>query len=38
MSDLKQVSRALISVSDKNCIIYFALALRALYVALLSTG
>ena len=38
MSDLKKVSRALISVSDKNGIIDFARALRALDVELLSTG
>lgn len=38
MSDLKKVSRALISVSDKNGIIDFARALNALGVELLSTG
>jgi phosphoribosylaminoimidazolecarboxamide formyltransferase/IMP cyclohydrolase len=38
MSDLKKVSRALISVSDKNGIVDFARALNALGVELLSTG
>ena len=38
MSDLKKVSRALISVSDKNGIIDFARALSAMSVELLSTG
>ena len=38
MSDLKKVSRALISVSDKNGIVDFARALRVLDVELLSTG
>ena len=38
MSDLKKVSRALISVSDKNGIIDFARALGAMDVELLSTG
>ena len=38
MSDLKKVSRALISVSDKNGIVNFARALNALGVELLSTG
>ncbi|XXK45099.1 bifunctional phosphoribosylaminoimidazolecarboxamide formyltransferase/IMP cyclohydrolase [Porticoccaceae bacterium nBUS_17] len=38
MSDLKKVSRALISVSDKNGVVDFARALNALGVELLSTG
>ena len=38
MSDLKKVSRALISVSDKNGIVDFARALRELNIELLSTG
>ena len=38
MSDLRKVSRALISVSDKTGIVEFALALRAQGVELLSTG
>jgi phosphoribosylaminoimidazolecarboxamide formyltransferase/IMP cyclohydrolase len=38
MSDLKKVTRALISVSDKNGIVDFARALNALGVELLSTG
>ncbi|MDG0970140.1 MAG: bifunctional phosphoribosylaminoimidazolecarboxamide formyltransferase/IMP cyclohydrolase [Porticoccaceae bacterium] len=38
MSDLKKVSRALISVSDKNGIIDFAQALSTMGVELLSTG
>ena len=38
MSDLKKVSRALISVSDKNGIIDFARALQELNIELLSTG
>jgi phosphoribosylaminoimidazolecarboxamide formyltransferase / IMP cyclohydrolase len=38
MSDLKKVSRALISVSDKNGIIDFARALSTMGVELLSTG
>jgi len=38
MSDLKKVSRALISVSDKNGIVDFARALNALGIELLSTG
>ena len=38
MSDLKKVSRALISVSDKNGIVDFARALQELNIELLSTG
>ena len=38
MSDLRKVSRALISVSDKTGIVEFAQALRAQGVELLSTG
>jgi phosphoribosylaminoimidazolecarboxamide formyltransferase/IMP cyclohydrolase len=38
MSELKKVTRALISVSDKNGIVDFARALNALGVELLSTG
>ncbi|MDB2400168.1 bifunctional phosphoribosylaminoimidazolecarboxamide formyltransferase/IMP cyclohydrolase [Porticoccaceae bacterium] len=38
MSNLKKVSRALISVSDKNGVVDFARALNALGVELLSTG
>jgi len=38
MSDLKKVTRALISVSDKTGIVDFARALTAQNVALLSTG
>ena len=38
MSDLKKVSRALISVSDKNGIVDFAQALQELNIELLSTG
>lgn len=38
MSDLKNVSRALISVSDKNGIVDFARALQELNIELLSTG
>ena len=38
MSDLKKVSRALISVSDKNGVVDFARALNALGIELLSTG
>ena len=38
MSDLKKVSRALISVSDKNDIVDFARALQELNIELLSTG
>jgi phosphoribosylaminoimidazolecarboxamide formyltransferase/IMP cyclohydrolase len=38
MSDLKKVSRALISVSDKNGIVEFARALQELNIELLSTG
>ena len=38
MSDLKKVSRALISVSDKNGIVDLARALQELNIELLSTG
>ena len=38
MSDLKKVSSALISVSDKNGIVDFARALQELNIELLSTG
>ena len=38
MSDLKKVSRALISVSDKNGIVDFARSLQELNIELLSTG
>jgi len=38
MSDLKKVSRALISVSDKNGIVDFARTLQELNIELLSTG
>ena len=38
MSDLKKVSRALISVSDKTGIVDFARALTAQGVEILSTG
>mgnify|MGYP005645600669 FL=1 len=38
MSDLKKVSRALISVSDKNGIVDFARALQELNIELISTG
>ena len=38
MSDLKKVSRALISVSDKTGIVDFARALTAHGVEILSTG
>ena len=38
MSNLKKVSRALISVSDKNGIVDFARALQELNIELLSTG
>ncbi len=38
MSDLKKVSRALISVSDKTGIVDFARALTAQDVEILSTG